>query len=436
MRSERQRVFYGWWVVLAAAVGLFWGIPVSVYSFGVFLKPLIHDFHSSRAAVSLGFTLQALVHAGCAPLAGWLIGRFGTRRVVVPAAAMFGLILLSMRAFSGGIAQFYLFYVALGLVGTGVGPIPYGNVISRWFDRRRGLALGLGMLGIGAGAMIVPLLAQHFIAEFGWRTAYAIFGCAVLLVSVPAAATWLKDRPQDLGLLPDGDTRNDGMAAADAESGLRARDALRSRTFWILVCAFFLVGASVQGCLVHAVAMFSDSGLSMHTAALGGSLLGCAVLIGRLGTGYLLDRFFAPRIAAIFFACVAAGIGLFLKGGETPWAFAGAFLVGLGLGAEVDIIPYSIGRYFGLRAFAQICGVAFACFILAGAVGPLLMGAGFDLTGSYRGVLMVFVAATALAALLMTTLGPYRYRARQPNMSSEDSRSLAEERPSALEQPG
>jgi MFS family permease len=436
MNSERQRVFYGWWIVSAAAVGLFWGIPVSVYSFGIFLKPLTQDFHATRAAVSLGFTLRAVADTCSAPLMGWLIGRFGTRRVVVPAAAMFGLILLSFRAFSGGIGQFYLFNVAMGLVETGVGPIPYCNVISHWFDRRRGLALALGMLGIGAGAMTIPLLAQHLIAGFGWRMAYAIFGCAVLLVSVPVAATWLKDRPQELGLLPDGDTRADGMVSVDAESGVGARDALRSRAFWLLVCAFFLVGTSVQGCLVHAAAMFSDRGLSMHTAALGSSLLGCAVLIGRLGAGYLLDRLFAPRVAAIFFACAAAGIGLFLKGGETSSAFGGAFLMGLGLGAEVDIIPYLIGRYFGLRAFAQISGVAFACFVLAGAVGPLLMGAGFDLTGSYRGVLAIFVAATVLAALLMTTLGPYRYRALQPNMSNQDSRAPAGERPSALELPG
>ena len=423
-------MFYGWWVVSAAAIGLFWGIPVSVYSFSVFLKPLIQEFHASRAAVSLIYTLQSIGLAVSAPVVGWLIGRFGTRRVIVPALALFGSILISIRAFSGGIGQFYIFYIALGLVGNGVGPIPYGNVVSSWFNRRRGLALGVSMLGIGAGAMLIPPLAQHLIAEFGWRTAYAILGLAVLLISIPVVAAFLQESPQDLGLLTDGDMPLDGAApTAAAVAGLSASDAWRSRTFWLMVGAFFLVGASVQGCLVHTAAMLSDRGISAQTAALGTSFLGGAVMLGRVGAGYLLDRFFAPRVAALFFGCVAAGIGLFLTHGSTPVALAGAFFVGLGLGAEVDIIPFLISRYFGLRSLAAIYSVAFGAFVLAGAVGPLSMGAGFDLTGSYRGVLMVFFGATLLAALLITRLGAYRFQAPAPKASEPTRWVQTQERP-------
>jgi nitrate/nitrite transporter NarK len=127
-------------------------------------------------------------------------------------------------------------------------------------------------------------------------------------------------------------------------------------------------------------------------------------------TGYLLDRLFAPRVAAAFFGAAALGIVL-LWLGTTPIAFAGGFLVGLGLGAEVDIIAYLTSRYFGLRAFGQIYSWAFAAFALAGALGPLLMGASFDRTGSYHGALATFLAATLVATVLMTRLGPYRYRA-------------------------
>jgi hypothetical protein len=140
---------------------------------------------------------------------------------------------------------------------------------------------------------------------------------------------------------------------------------------------------------------------------LASSLLGAAVMIGRVGTGYLLDRFFAPYVGALFFGGVAAGVGLFLWGGATLVAFVGAFLIGLSMGAEVDIIPYLIGRYFGLRCFAEIYSVAFGAFVLAGAVGPLAMGWAFDLTGSYHGALTAFLVATLLAAVLMTRLGPY-----------------------------
>jgi MFS family permease len=412
--QHRQVFFYGWWVVAASAVGLFWGPPVTVYSFSVFFKPLMQEFHAGRAAVSLGYTLHLIAGAVCAPLVGWFVDRYGSRRVILSATVMFASILLLNRLFSANIRRFYLFYVAMGLLINGVGPIPYGHVVSHWFDRHRGLALGLMMIGIGSGAMIMPWFAQQLITKFGWRTAYAVLGGAVLLIALPILAAFLSDKPQDLGLLPDGaPPRNSKVGSEAAAQGLSAHDAWHSGTFWLMVCAFFLVSASVQGCLVHTTAMLRDRGITVQMAALGSSLVGAAVLLGRVGTGYLLDRLFAPRVAAVFFGGAALGISL-LWLGTTPVAFAGAFLVGLGLGAEVDLIAYLISRYFGLRAFARVYSSAFAAFALAGALGPLIMGASFDWTGSYRIALLTFLAATLVAAVLMTRLGPYRHRAGQP----------------------
>src|SRR5580704_4378426 len=184
--QRRRTFFYGWWVVLACAVGLFWGPPVSVFSFPVFLKPLMQDFHVGRAAVSLGFTLHLVASAVSAPVLGWLIDRF------------------------------YFRCIAIGLVASGGGPIAYGNVITLWFDRQRGLALGLMMIGIGVGAIIMPSFAQYLIARFGWRMAYAILGGAVLLVTLPVVATVLKEKPQDLGLLPDGAQLRQSLALSQA----------------------------------------------------------------------------------------------------------------------------------------------------------------------------------------------------------------------------
>ena len=161
--------------------------------------------------------------------------------------------------------------------------------------------------------------------------------------------------------------------------------------------------------MVHLAAMLSDRGINAQTAALGSSLIGAAVLISRVGIGYLLDLVFAPRLAALCFASTAFGIGL-LWLGRTKLAFAGAFLVGFGLGAEVDLIPYLTARYFGLRAFGKIYSSAFAAFALAGALGPLIMGAAFDRTGSYRVPLMASIAATLLAGAMLSRLGVYRFR--------------------------
>lgn len=410
VKSEHRRIFYGWWVVVTSAVGLFWGVPITVYSFSVFLRPVMQEFHVGRAAVSLGFTLQLFVAALCTPVMGWLLDLYGARKVILPFTALFGAVLLSNRVFSASLWQFYFFYAALGFFVHGLGPVPYGFVISHWFDRRRGLALGLMMLGIGAGAIIMPSFAQQLISRFGWHTAYAILGAAVWLIAVPTVAVLLKDRPQDVGLLPDGaQTREASAEAKAALQGLLANQAWCTGTFWLLACAFFLVSASVQGCVVHLAAMLTDRGISAQTAALGSSLIGAAVLIARVGIGYLLDRLFAPRLAALCFATAAFGIVL-LWLGDTRMAFVGAFLVGFGLGSEVDLIPYLTGRYFGLRAFGKVYGSAFAAFALAGALGPLIMGAAFDRTGSYRDPLVAFVAATLLAAALMTRLGAYCYQ--------------------------
>ena len=172
------------------------------------------------------------------------------------------------------------------------------------------------------------------------------------------------------------------------------------------------------------------SNLGARAAALGSSLIGAAVMIGRIGTGYLLDRTFAARLASILFAVSALGIALLLLGNRAT-AFAAAFLVGLGLGAEVDLMPYLASRYFGLRDFGKVYSSLFAAFALAGALGPLIMGAGFDRAGSYRGPLIVFLAATLLASVLMTRLGPYRYRANEPE-ENHQVHIQAEDRPCAI----
>jgi MFS family permease len=187
----RATFFYGWWVVVACAVGLFFGPPVTVFCFPVFLKPLMQDFHAGRAAVSLGFTLHLIAVALGAPLVGWLIDRHGSRKVILLATALFGSILLLNRPFATNLWRFYFFFIVLGLVGNGVGPLPYGKVVSLWFDRYRGRALGLVMVGIGSGAMIMPSFAQRLIAKFGWHAAYAVLGGAVLLIAVPVVAAVL-----------------------------------------------------------------------------------------------------------------------------------------------------------------------------------------------------------------------------------------------------
>lgn len=409
---KHPKFFYGWWIVVVAAIGLGLGYaPIIVYSFSVFIKPLTQDLHSSRASISLAFTLANLMTSISSPVVGRLADRFGAPRVILIATAIFASLLISAPLLSSKLWSFYLFYGSLGLVGSAPAPIPYVKVISRWFDRRRGLALGVTMLGIGTGAILVPAFAQKFIAMVGWRSTYMLIGMLVLVVSVPIVAFFLKESPEEKGLLPDGASVVRNVAQKqNGEDGLSWEEARRSATFWLMVSAVFLVGASVHGCVLHLAPLLSDQGLLPQRVALAISVLGTALMIGRVASGYLLDRFFAPRVAMCIFAAVAFGIALLRIAAGTRQVFLAVFLIGLGMGAEVDIIAYLTSRYFGLRAFGEIYGYAFASYTLAGALGPWLMGLGFDRSGSYGSILVGFLFATSLAAVLMTRLGPYRFR--------------------------
>jgi predicted MFS family arabinose efflux permease len=265
------------------------------------------------------------------------------------------------------------------------------------------------MVGLGLGAFIMPSLAHTLIALYGWRQAYILIGLMVMGIAIPVVSLFLKETPQMLGQYPDGELSRSALGHNAQQSfGLSFHEARQTNTFWILVSTFFLMSASVHGCLIHLVPLLTDRGISPQLAAMATSLFGGALLAGRVGAGYLLDHFFASAVAVAFFCATTVGLFLLWSGASGAVAFAAAFCVGLGMGAEGDIIAYLISRYFGLRAFGEIYGYAFGAFTLGGVIGPLLMGKMFDSTGSYSLGLGIFVVATFIAAGLMTRLGPYR----------------------------
>jgi MFS family permease len=171
MRNERPKVFYGWWVALTAALGLFLNTAtIVVFSFGFFAKAIGQEFHGGRAKISLAFTIHNLTSALFIPLAGRLVDRYGPRKVLLPFTAVFGLILISGWFLSEAIWRLYMFYFALGVVSGGAGAMSYTDVVSHWFDRQRGLAISVMMLGMGLGAIVIPAVAQRLVATLGWRS--------------------------------------------------------------------------------------------------------------------------------------------------------------------------------------------------------------------------------------------------------------------------
>jgi MFS family permease len=415
--QESHKVFFGWWVVFAAGVGLaLHAGPVITATFGVFFKPLSQEFGWTRAEVSLAFSLFTLVMAGALVVVGRLVDRFGARKVILLSIVLMGLGISLFSFLLSALWHFYALYLLLGIVGSGTTPVSYSKVVAQWFDKKRGLALALAIVGSSLGALFMPPLAQTLIDLIGWRLAYGCVGFLVLGGALPVVGLLLKETPQQMGLEPDGESGSERNIAPQHNQGqgLTRHEAWRTSPFWLMGGAFFLISMSFHGCFIHLVPLLTDRGVTPQTAALAMSVYAIGSLVGRVGCGYLLDRVFAPYVAMGFFGGAALGMSLLWSSGGSALAFVAVVFLGLVIGAELDLMAYMTSRYFGLRAFGEIYSYMFAAFLLGAVIGPLLMGAGFDATGSYQVVLGGFAITPLTAVGLMSQLGPYRIRATIP----------------------
>ena len=385
-------------VLLTACCGVFVSFAsIVVYTFGVFLKPLAATFGWSRGQVSFAFTLAALSVAACSPFIGRLLDRYPARRIVIPCTAVYGLAFFSLAFLTAHIAHLFVVFVILGIVGNGTTQLGYARVVSAWFDRERGRALAAVMAGSGLGSMVFPPFAQALISAHGWRVAYGVLGLVILLLGIPLAATFLYE--------PDAQGSTDSQVRNDA-AGSIWHSVLTFR-FLGIVGALLLFSFATNGLYAHWAALLTDRGFPAARAATVLSVAGLAALLSKLSTGYLLDRFFAGRaVSGLLLAC-AAGFFAILYGHATWLAFGAAVLVGLGMGAESDAVPYLLTRYFGLRQFSELYGYTWCVYAVAGALGPLVMGSMFDHTGSYRAVLFASLGMILLAATLFAALPNY-----------------------------
>jgi MFS family permease len=369
-----------------------------IFAFSVFIRPLGDQFGWTRTEISLAFTLTALTVALSSPFIGRTVDRVGARRVLLPCVAVYGAAFCGLAAVHS-LAQFYALYVLLGIVGNGTTQLCYARVISAWFDKRRGIALATMMAGVGAGAIGIPPLATHLIAIYGWREAYLVLGVSIFVLGLIPAGLLLRETP------PDAAGRSDKTPAIGP--GMRGAEAVRTPVFWLLLTGFFLFSVSVNGSVAHFVPVLTDRGISAETAALAASMLGVLTLAGRLLTGALLDRFAGSRVTGIFFAIAAAGVAVLSQAHTVTMGFAGAGLIGLGMGAEADVMPYLVSRYFGLRSFSEIYGYTFTAYAFAAALGPLVMGWSYDQLHSYTIALAGLAAAMFAGAAVLATLPRY-----------------------------
>lgn len=396
--------YYGWRVALAACFGVMAGFgSLFVYTFSVFVKPLGAEFGWSREAVSQGFAIAAITVGAVSPLLGRWIDRFGPRRIILVCITVFSCGIASFALLRSGIWQFYVTCFVLGVVGNGAAHLAYARSISTWFERRLGTAFALVMVGAGLGATILPPVAQSLVSAYGWRTAYASLGAIALLLGLPLSARYIRDKKAPS--LPNTPPK------AAIKSGKTWQQGLRSFAFWIIVGILFVSAISMNGALSQLSALLTDRGISAERAAICASILGGASLLARLGVGRLLDRFFGAYVALGVNFITAVGIFMLARASSFPVACLAVTLIGIGAGGEAAITPYLLTRYFGLRAFSTLYGLTWTFYAVAAAIGPVILGRTFDLTGSYASLLMVLAVALGLAAVLNLGLPKYPSRA-------------------------
>jgi len=410
--ANPPRVFYGWVIVAVCLLGISSGpAAFGLASMGLFSDSLATEFGWSRTEISLAVSVMMLSTAVSMPLVGRLVDQVGPKRVLVPSIIMLAACLFAMP-YVTQYWQFLAVYLGMGTIAVGTNSVAYMRILTSWFDRSRGLAIGIAGSGTGLGFAYVPILTETLVSNYGWRAGYMGLGSILLFITVPLVWFVLREKPQDMGLAVDGDMSRHADAAAHDSEGMSVAQALRTRDFWVLALIFVGLAFVLYGLIPHLVPMLTDRGISAGMAATIASIFGLSAFAGRLVIGFMIDRFDARKIALVFFSLSALGLLILATSAPPAVLILVAILLGASLGAEVDMLAYLTSRYFGLRCFAQIFSFLFSAVMVAMGLGPLAFGMVFDATGSYTSILALGVPICVLAIGLVLLLKPYAEQRR------------------------
>ena len=379
----------GWTILAGATLGLAIGpTALQFYTAGLFVGQFEKDFGWTRSELSMISLIGTFSLALFAPIAGSFMDRFGVRL-----AAMIGLLWMALSFWlfsqmSGSLGFYAAVHIGGVLFIAGATPIGLTRPVNAAFDRMRGLALGIAIGGIGATAFLAPPIVASMIKSIGWRSAFEHMSIFVLLCT-----------PLVLLLLSIGRKDSQASAPLTVSKAIRQPIPYRDPVFVRLFFCFLAVSVSVSGFVFHFVPMLTDTGVSLERAASIQSILGVSVLVGRIGAGAAIDRFFAPYVATAMLLVTAASM-LTLAIGGTAYATIAAIGIGFALGAEVDLIAYMTARYFGMESYGRIYGLLYGAFLFGIGVSPLIIAQIHAIANSYAPALVASAALLSLAAFL------------------------------------
>jgi len=387
-------------VPVAAGLGYATSV-IHIYGVGPFYGPVAQEFGWSRTEVTFGLTLATLVQAVGGVVVGLAVDRFGPRRFGVFGLVLMGLAFALLGTASGSLGNWYLLWALVALCALPVQASVWTSAVASRFTASRGMAFAVTLCGASIAAGLFPPMATWLIGTLGWRAAFPAQAAIWLAVAFPVIFVWFHGRY---------DKGRRGLAAPDAGKvadlpGASLRQGLTSSVYHRLFLASLLFTFTVIALVVHFTAILGDAGASPMAAAAIASLVGWFSLAGRLGTGALLDRLPASLVgAAVFLLPVAGCLLLLLGGGSLPIMALASALIGVTLGAEIDVVVYLLTRHFGLKNFGGLYGCVLAALSIGTAAGPLAAAQIFDRTGSYDGFLWLGLAFMVASSVAIATL--------------------------------
>jgi MFS family permease len=408
-----MRVFYGWWIVLAAFLNLFFSVGIIYYGFPVFYPSMVSALGFTRAQLTQGF-LFGFVVVGLlfGLLAGVLIDRLGPRQVIRVGIWCVGLPLILMGHMTR-LWQYYFLCIGevFGYVLTG--PIPNQVLISNWFRLKRGRAMGIAYLGLGAGGAVSPLLINSLIQGFGWRRAFEFIGALILIVLCPVSQWITRSSPRDSNLLPDGvstDSLANEAAARGRESvvGLGVGEAVNTINFWLIVAGCTLTIGAIGAVTQHLILFLTGEGYSLGAASRVSSALLVSSLAGRVIVGYFADSYSRKNVMALFYLVLALAIPLLFAASKPAAVWGFALLYGFAMGADYMLIPLVTADCFGLSSLGRLLSLIIMGYSLGQWFGPWMAGRIFDKYHTYNPAWIIMSVAAAVGAVLIYAIEPDR----------------------------
>jgi MFS family permease len=397
----------GWPIVLSAMLGIGLGLsPVPFYTIGIFAPELARTFHWGFAQVMGGLPITTIAVFIASPLVGMLSDRFGVRIVTLVSVALFGLSFMAFSFSNGSLTLFYINWGMMALLGAGTLPITWTRAVNNAFDVRKGLALGLSLLGTGLFGYLVKPFAAALLVAWGWRAAYLVIGALPLVVALPVAFFGFHDVDARESAL----ARKAVLAERRAATpGLTFVQAIKNWRFWVLACAFVPISFAVGGPIPNMENILKIAHFAPKDIIALASLIGLSVIGGRLVGGWLIDRIWAPAVALVLIGAPAVACWMLANGplGYNVTALS-IIMIGFAAGVEYDLMAFLTARYFGMKSYASIYGALYGFFAAGAGVAPVIFGGAFDKTGSYHDPLLLAAGALMIGALMLLTLGRYR----------------------------